>query len=186
MVSGAAYERYALQLAKSAKRFLQVPHRTVILQGRPGWPAATLYRYHALLDREWEEDYLFLCDADMRFESEVGEEILGEIVATLHPGYAMRSEKPYYCGAFVGGEREAFLELATYLKWRIDADDDRRIMAEWHDETHLNRELALHPPAVTLGPGYCFPDDASGYPWLKGVERKLVALDKTPSEKAGR
>ena len=46
-----------------------------------------MYRYHAILERAGEDEYLFLIDADMLFEGDVGEEILGELVATLHPGY---------------------------------------------------------------------------------------------------
>lgn len=204
VVSGDAYVRYAEQLFSSAREHLKIPHKTYLLEGREGWPAATLYRYHAIRERfsSLKGDHLFLCDADMRFESAVGEEILGEFVATRHPGYVGQKNLPferrassvacvsngkvYYAGGFVGGERESFLGLVLRMTQQIDHDDEAGVLARWHDESHLNRILNDHPPSVSLSPSYCFPDDASGYPWLKGQERKLVALDKTPAERNGR
>ncbi len=215
VVSGDAYVRYAEWLFESARKHVRLPLRCVMLEGRSGWPSATLYRYHAILEEKWDEDYLFLCDADMRFEATVGEEILGELTATLHPGYMARdsgknskySLRPvfnlpfehrpesqaqvvngevYYCGGFVGGRRDTFLLLAEKIAAQIDSDAERGITARWHDESHLNRVLWKVPPAVTLSPSYCMPDDASGYPWLDGLPRKLVALDKTTAERVGR
>lgn len=202
VVSGKAYEDYAEQLWASARKYVQIPLTMVRLEGRPGWPAATLYRYHVLLNWHCDCDYIFLCDADMRFEAPVGEEILGEIVATQHPGYVGRKDLPYedrpesaafvafgdtyYCGGFVGGEREAFLDLARKMVLAIDKDEEHGIVARWHDESHLNRILNDSPPTVTLSPSYCYPDDVNGYPWLWLYERKLVALDKTQAERNGR
>jgi histo-blood group ABO system transferase len=204
VVSGKVYEDYAEQLFESAHRHLRLAHITVQLPGYHGWPDATLYRYHTVLDYAdgLTADYLFLIDADMRFEADVGEEILGRLTATQHPGY-VNGEKPpyedrpesaacvrkgrcYYAGGFVGGERQWFLAMAQKIVWQIDQDISNGILARWHDESHLNRVLAAAPPEVTLSPAYCMPYDASGYPWLKGTERKLVALDKTPAERRGR
>ena len=40
----------------------------VTLRARPGWPDATLYRYHVLLEQRSSSDstIVFLIDADMR------------------------------------------------------------------------------------------------------------------------
>lgn len=202
VVSGEVYERYAKNLFTSAKEHFQMPLKMVQLEGMPGWPAATLYRYHVILNWHCQCDYVFLCDADMRFEAPIGKEILGELVATQHPGYVERKDFPYedrpestafvasgdayYAGGFVGGEREAFLDLAQKIVFAIDEDSENGILARWHDESHLNHVLADFPPTVTLSPSYCYPDDATGYPWLKRYERKLVALDKSPAERNGR
>jgi len=59
------------------------------------WPLPTLYRYHLFLREEEllkEYDYVFYCDADMKFVSRVGDEILGDLVAAQHPMYAIRKE----------------------------------------------------------------------------------------------
>lgn len=201
VVSGEVYERYAERLMESARKFF--PGDGKILCGREGWPDATLYRYHAVCEENWSGyDYLYLCDADMRFEAPVEDEIFSSLVATQHPGYVTRKDLPYedrpesaayvrkgtvyYAGGFVGGTRAAFLDLAHGIVNQIEQDDRNGITARWHDESHLNRQLALLPPTRTLSPSYCFPDDASGYPWLDGMKRILVAVDKTPAERNGR
>lgn len=203
VTSGEAYSRYAKGLFWSARDNFYGD--TLRLKGREGWPAATLYRYHVLLeneDRLSAYDYIYLCDADMRFEATAGVEIYGEITATQHPGYVHGVAPPYerrpesaayvkrgttyYAGGFVGGERQAFLSLARAIAAQVDADDAKGIVATWHDESHLNAYLAEHPPSVTLSPSYCFPDDSSGYPWLADTKRILVALDKTAEERGER
>ncbi len=202
VASGENYIRYAEEMFDSANEWLDLPFKPYLLGGRSGWPAATLYRYHVILERSWDEEYLFLCDADMRFEGDVGEEILGELVATVHPGYMNKESMPYerrpesracvtdgevyYCGGFVGGRTRTFLLLAERIRDQIDRDNSHGVVARWHDESHLNRVLSIVHPSVTLSPSYCYPDNAEGYPWLKGMERKLVALDKTPAERVGR
>src|SRR5207244_3120596 len=55
----------------------------------PGrWPMPALKKYHLILDNNnglRSLDYVFLMDADMLFNDTVGDEILGDRVATLHP-----------------------------------------------------------------------------------------------------
>lgn len=71
------------------------------LRGMPGvnivptesvpWPMPTLMRYHLFLQQEEklkDYDYIFYCDADMKFVNIVGDEILGTgLTAAPHPGY---------------------------------------------------------------------------------------------------
>ena len=59
---------------------------------------------------------------------------------------------------------------------------------KWHDESALNAVLANDPPAVTLDPAYCFPDDDAWYRsfWREPYERRIVALDKTQAERGER
>jgi len=68
-----------------------------------------------------EQDYLFACDADMLFVNSVGDEILGQRVATLHPGFldkrgsyetnprskayiSILEGTQYFAGGFYGGK----------------------------------------------------------------------------------
>ena len=212
VVSGEAYEKYAQEMFHSAFEYFGpdpvVAH--IALPGREGWPDATLYRYHVLLEN-WHVfdgfEYVYMIDADMKFEAEVGGEILCPLAATLHPGYITKPwqalpyetqiessayARPtrsdfYYAGGFVGGLRTHFLDLVESVVGGIDADDAKGIMAMWHDESHLNRYLSTRQrPSLALSPSYCMPDDARGYPWLDGFERKIVALDKTPAERGQR
>lgn len=200
VVSGEVYVRYAQQMSFSAATFF--PGDVRLVPGRIGWPDATLYRYHALLEEDWSGyDYLYLSDADMLWEAPVGD-IFGEIVATEHPGYVGKKDLPYegrpestafvakgeryYAGGFVGGEREAFLDLCRKMVFAIDEDAEHGLTAVWHDESHLNRILHDSPPTKVLPPSYSYPDDDSGYPWLKHYPRILVALDKTAEERGDR
>jgi Glycosyltransferase family 6 len=136
----------------------------------------------------------------MRFESPVGPEILAPLGATRHPGYVTcpRRELPYerrpesaafvpfgagsvyYSGAFVGGLRDAFLDLSARISGGIDRDAAGGIVARWHDESHLNRCLIDTPPFQNLSPGYCYPDDDRPYRplWREPYPRRLVTLDK--------
>ena len=60
-----------------------------VYQKKLGWPFDTMMRFE-MYDRHREKikimDYLFALDADMRFVDTVGDEILGELVGTQHPG----------------------------------------------------------------------------------------------------
>lgn len=213
VAGGVVYERYAEHLMESARRFFK-PTDIVelhVLAGDEGWPNGTMMRHHRLLEALPRVQYVFLCDADMRFVAPVGPEVLpGEygITATLHPGFAGRSrvELPYetndrslayvgpdegglyYCGGFVGGERLAMRMLSTQITTIIDMDGERGIVPVWHDESALNRVLATDPPDVTLSPSFCYPDNDAWYRtfWPESYERRLVAIDKTAAERSGR
>jgi hypothetical protein len=205
VVSGAEYVRYARELHRSAEgRFMSdsgTAPLLLILEGRPGWPMATMHRYHVILEEAHclaEATHVFHIDADMRFVGNVGSEILAPLVATAHPGYVGRrgtfEGRPesaayvgpdegttYFCGGFVGGEREEFLRLATAIRDGVNADGTRDLIAVWHDESHLNRYLAGRPPDVTLSPSYCYPEDDRYYRrkvWPERYEPKIVALRK--------
>lgn len=57
------------------------------------WPEPTLKRYHLFLQQEAllsEYDFIFYIDADMKFVSRVGDEVLGDgLTGAQHPMYAM-------------------------------------------------------------------------------------------------
>lgn len=160
------------------------------------WPHPTLFRYNIfnqsrpLLEKA---DYIYYCDADMLFVDDVGDEVLGERVATLHPGFykSPRAEftyesnplslayipshegTHYYAGGFNGGTAGEYLKLCKILSQRILDDYKRGIIAKWHDESHMNRYFIDNPPTVILSPSYCHPES-----WRLDIEKKLLALDK--------
>ena len=167
------------------------------------WPAPTLKRYHYFLkekDYISKFDYCFYMDVDMKIVGRVGEEILGELVATQHPGfwwknknlfsYERRPEstayipygqgKMYYAGGFNGGKPEHFLKMSEKIASSIEDDLKKGIIAVWHDESHLNRYLLDNPPTLELSPSYCFPEaiDYSPNIWNVPFERKILALEK--------
>lgn len=169
------------------------PNTVYAYQSRLGWPYDTMHRYHTY-QKNWElfkdQDYLFACDADMLFVSPVGDEILGERVATLHPGFVgkrgsyetnplskacvrRKEGKCYYAGGFYGGSKEAFSHILQTNIRHIDEDLKRGLIAVWHDESHWNRYCIDYPPTVVLSPSYCYPES-----WNLPYEKKLLALDK--------
>jgi len=161
------------------------------------WPFMTLERYKLFFNSKEilsEMDYLYYCDADMRFVNNVGDEILSDLVATQHPGHYERRGTPetnpnslacvyphenmqYFAGGFNGGNSKEFLKMSETLSNNIDNDYSRGIIAIWHDESHLNRYMIDNVPTKILDPSYCYPES-----WSIPFDKKLLALDKNHSE----
>lgn len=163
-----------------------------------GYPLQTLHRYGTVLEHSGAfapYSHIFYIDVDALFVAPVGEEILCDgITATLHAGFREGfgawetryesmacvppvMQKRYYCGGFNGGSREAYLTMARSIRSGVEADAAAGFMAKWHDESHLNRYLAYHPPAKVLAPTYCFPEPV----YLKhpSTEVKIICLEKS-------
>ncbi len=183
----------------------------VIYQKRLGWPHDTLMRYsiyYQYRDELKDMDYLFATDADMLFVDAVGEEILSDRVATLHPGYFNRrgtyerrkasaayvspgEAKHYFCGGFNGGSVVEFLKMSRMITENILKDLSSNIIAIWHDESHVNRYFIDNQPTCILSPSYCYPENWDtpqqkiqlAYPanWKVPFQPKLVALNKSHS-----
>jgi histo-blood group ABO system transferase len=178
---------------ESHKNMIKIPHKKL------GWPYDTMMRleaYHRAAEQLAEMDYLFALDADMRFVDTVGDEILGERVGTLHPGFFNKPRahftyesknldstayirpdegKHYFAGGFWGGNRTEFLELCRVCVENIYTDLATAFIAEWHDESHLNRYFIDHNPTVILSPSYCYPETQTLRP---DCPKKLLALNK--------
>lgn len=177
----------------------EVPEDTFRIQHehRP-WPYPTLMRYHAFTKNSnilEKMDYLYYSDADMRFEGFVGEEILGDLVATQHPGfwdkprsffsqsYEDRPESmafmpdnkgtAYYAGGFNGGKSSEYLKMSLEISKWIDKDSSNGIIAKWHDESYMNKYFSEHIPTVVLNPSYCYQEEKQ-----MPFPRKIVALKK--------
>lgn len=176
------------------------PDVVAIAQSHMLWPGSTLFRYNifnASKDKLKEMDYLFYSDADMLFVDTVGDEILGERVATIHPGFYNKSRNAftyetrreskayvspsdgsrYYAGGFNGGTSSEFLKMCLVLSERIIGEFEKGFIAVWHDESHMNRYFIDNPPTRELSPSYCYPES-----WSLPFERRLLALDKNHEE----
>lgn len=163
------------------------------------WPWMTLGRYKIFSensDKLSEMDYLFYCDVDMLFVNEVGDEILGDLVGTLHHGYFGVSKsglfstiesnqnslayinpesiERYFAGGFNGGKSDIFLNMAKVLSSNIETDFNNGIIAVWHDETHLNKYFVNNKPEIILSPSYCYYENSGD----NRFEQRLVALIK--------
>lgn len=162
------------------------------------WPWMTLGRYKIftncsiLLEKM---DYLYYCDADMKFVGVVGDEILSDRVATQHPGYYGRRGTPetrtnslacvypheqmeYFAGGFNGGTSEEYLKMAEIISNNIDDDYRRGVIAIWHDESHMNRYFIDNKPTKILDPSYCCIENWMDCPF----GRRLLAIIKNHSE----
>jgi histo-blood group ABO system transferase len=169
-------------------RTLHIPHQK--------WPGVTIRKFHYLCQyaKELAEfDYIYMCDADMRVVAPVGREILGDLVATRHPGFYDKKPEEFTCernpastayipltegkvyvmGAFFGGRYQNMMAMAADRSAAIDADYANNIEAVWHDESHLNRYVFDHPPDVLLSPAYCYPEGRD-----LPFDPKILALDK--------
>lgn len=174
-----------------------LPHTIYAFHPRLGWPFDTMNRYHAYYNHAEllkDQDYLFALDADMLFVEDIGDEILGERVATLHPGFIgqrgtyetdpaskacvnMNEGVMYFAGGFYGGSRDAFFHILQTNIASIEEDLSRGIIAVWHDESHWNRYCIDYPPTVILSPSYCYPES-----WMLNYSKKIIALDKNHAE----
>ncbi len=173
-----------------------------IFQQRLGWPFDTMMRgqaYYYSKKLLAQQDYLFACDADMRFVGPMGDEILGDRVATLHAwfdpsyiigrrgtyetnpkstAYVAEHEGDYYfAGGFYGGSSDEFLKMTSSILTNIYKDLSNGLIAIWHDESHWNRYCIDHPPTVILSSDYCFPEEIA----IPGIS-KLLALLKPHEE----
>jgi len=171
----------------------QNPHITPIFQARMGWPYDSMMRtatYAKNKEQFKDCDYLYACDADMVFVDYIGDEILGNLVGTLHPGFTFRrgtyeqrpesqacvtptEGKHYFAGGFYGGTQEEFINLIESLTSNIQKDLDQGIVARWHDESHLNRFFIDHEPSTILDTSYCYPEG-----WSLETHPRLIALTK--------
>jgi histo-blood group ABO system transferase len=161
------------------------------------WPWMTLGRYEIFYSKKQkllQQDYLFYCDADMRFCDMVGDEILSKRVATQHPGYFNTRGTPetnpnslacvfefenmqYFAGGFNGGESVEYIKMSEILSNNINEDLKKNIIAVWHDESHINRYFIDNPPTKILDPGYCYGESLRP-PFVP----RLLALDKNHQE----
>lgn len=172
------------------------------------FPHPTLKRYEFFTNAadKITSDYLFYLDVDMGIVGDVGEEILpdeshGGLVVTHHPGFYRggwgstncnpaskawipeEQRKTYFAGGFNGGETKAFLAMAKELSENIADDESRGVMAEWHDETHLNAYMSTRNPKK-LTPEYCMVEqqelrDRWG---IAHFAPKIIALAKNHAE----
>eukprot|EP00698_Gefionella_okellyi_P024428 TRINITY_DN8607_c0_g1_i1.p1 TRINITY_DN8607_c0_g1~~TRINITY_DN8607_c0_g1_i1.p1 ORF type:complete len:642 (-),score=116.64 TRINITY_DN8607_c0_g1_i1:49-1974(-) len=160
-----------------------------IEQSSIGWPFDSLGRDHLYYrDRHlWSSmDYVFAIDSDVLFVGAIGDEILGDRVATLAawfygmPGtkatYETRrgangiplstafipveNRQCYFAGGWFGGRHDQMLHMLKTMSAQITTDLLRTppVIAAWHDESHVNRYFVDYPPTHVLSPGFLFPE----------------------------
>ncbi|XP_068451173.1 globoside alpha-1,3-N-acetylgalactosaminyltransferase 1-like [Clinocottus analis] len=173
----------------------------------PGWERLTRRRMALLADAirnpiSREVEYIFCADIDQEFVAPVGEEILGHLVATLHPEhYGMpRKDFPYeveevssacveedegdyyYTSELYGGSVSEMYSLARACSLLILQDQANGVMARGLEESYLNRYLIDNRPTCVLSPEYSWWDSALApavdVQRLVSLGRKCEAYDK--------
>ncbi|OCT82789.1 histo-blood group ABO system transferase 2 [Xenopus laevis] len=147
-----------------------------------------------------EVDYLMCADVDMVFNDRVGVEILGDLVATIHPGFfisqtyqfsydrnpASAAYIPfgqgdfYYMAAFYGGTVKEINKLSTFCHKGIVSDKQKNIEARWQEESHLNKYLLYNKPTKLLSPEYIWDTTLTNGDLVK--RRRFLTVQKNHSE----
>lgn len=173
-----------------------------VYQEHKPFPYPTLMRYHIITDfcarNNISHKYYYYLDVDMKIVDTVGDEVLGKLVLTRHPGFyhkrtkhfeletkflsraytPHRTAKFYYCGGFNGGAD--YLKMANTIRGWVDVDQKYGHVPMWHDECYLNAYANKHEPGVILSPSYCYPDvniDIKKY-GLQDLKPKILAVTK--------
>lgn len=85
--------------------------------------------------------------------------------------------KNYVCGAVFWGLHDSFHQLCVEIKSQIDKDSDNKVIAKWHDESHLNKWLTTHP-TVLATPEWAY---APGYRNLRKLQPRIEVVHKPSS-----
>jgi hypothetical protein len=161
----------------------------------------TSKRYAPVHSSKWP-DYIYYLDVDYLLVSEVKEEIFGNLVAVLHPGFSMAGggswcndmksnaytfpqyRKHYFAGGTQGGEFYEYYEMMRRLSRDIDDDEKRGVRAEHNDESHWNRALSEHKNFKILDSSYCMVEQETfRRAWkIDNLKPKIIALDKNHAE----
>ncbi len=82
--------------------------------------------------------------------------------------------RDYVCGGCWFGTKSGVLEMAESLRRKIEIDLQSDFIASFHDESHLNAFISDKKIKI-LNPEFCYDP---GYPQLKDVSPKILAVDK--------
>ncbi|XP_063795790.1 histo-blood group ABO system transferase 2-like [Pseudophryne corroboree] len=224
------YIRFLLPFLESAEQFFMVGHKVTyyvftdkvndvvkpklatdrILQlhevtADQRWQDVSMRRMEALTlftkeQMQKEIDYLICADVDMVFNDHMGVEILGDLVATLHPGFFLSERESftyerrpisaayipdsqgdfYYMAALYGGKVEEIYKLSLACQKGITEDKKKSIEAVWQEESHLNRYLVYNKPTKVLSPEYLWDTNLPHGEFIK--KRRFLAVHKNHNE----
>lgn len=166
------------------------------------WPFPTLKRFEYFLraKNELEKfDFLVFMNGNLIVKQKIFEkDILPQndekLFVTQHPGYFASSSKDfpydrnpecsayipegegkyYFAGGFNGGKSSDFIKLMELLSENINNDLSKNIIAQWHDESQINRYMYDYRESFRiLSPAYLYPQG-----WKIPFEKKIFILDK--------
>lgn len=170
-----------------------------IEQQKLGWPYDTMMRFKMFnsIREQLTGEYVFFFNANMKFLSDVGTEVLpgfenDYLMGVKHPGYYSKPSQIlpyerrsnsnlfipydrngiYYQGCFNGGRTEEFMKMSKILEDKINNDLSNGIIPIWHDESALNHYFIDKKP-LAVDPSYAYPESVD-----MPFEKKIIQLDK--------
>lgn len=173
----------------------------IIQQHDMGWPYNTLLRFQMFQKhrQQYEHtDYLFFFNANLEFIKPINKEFLldnANLLCVRHPGFRnvknvnyfpycrqkkstayipYNEGKDYVQGALNGGKTEAFLTLIETLALNVKEDLNNKIIAEVHDESHLNKYILNRNDVKILGAEYVYPEG-----WELEEEPQIISREKS-------
>lgn len=174
-----------------------IPGQVKIYQKKLGWPYDTLMRYHMFLTQKdllLKMDYLFFFNANMIINSVITEEDIlpskdEDLVAVLHSSFvnsrgtfetresstaylADNEGQYYYQGCLNGGSSNNFIKMCETLKTNIDIDLENKIIAVWHDESHMNCYMDKKN-IKKLHPGFSYPEFLN-----LNYDKRIIMIEK--------
>jgi len=177
---------------------------TLIRQECKGFPADSLFRYDMFLSIEQEVkkyDYTFFMNANMLCVSQVDKTFIPTakehyLAFTESFGYVGRNPRifpyernrkskayiphvkgvnyKYVLGGINGGRTAEYFAFIHEMSQQIRDDDNRGIMAIYHDESHVNRYFFEHPNCKLLSYEYALAEGVQA-----DKEAKIIIRDKT-------
>ena len=156
-----------------------------IYQKNLGWPGNTLYRFHmfySITEKLKEFDYIIFYNANAIMNQKITEDELLPQVEDFAFARHFRFEKSNNCffpydrnkkseayvkygdgkdyvqACFLCGKGEAMLNMICALKHNIDMDEKKRVVARWHDESHVNKYI-IDKKYRLLGVEYICPQN---------------------------
>ena len=173
---------------------------TFIQERDYGWPGDTLFRFRmfsSISDKLLLYDYVFFFNANAKVMRDVGEEILPtkdqELTVVQH--FGMRGKNPmlytydrntkstayvkwgcegkdYIQACFFGARSSDFVRISEELAKNIETDWQNYVVAEWHDESHLNKYIISHSYRL-LPTSYAAPER-----FYSGCDINIMMRDK--------
>lgn len=161
-----------------------------IYQKKLGWPFDTMMRFEMFASQKdllKECDYLYFLNINLVCRKTVGEEIIPKeehdfLMVCSHPGYynkpvqaypydrnpnctayiPMGKGNHYAPGGFNGGRSAEFLKFCEISAQNVRIDLKNKIIAQWHDESHLNKYILDKKPLI-MPINYMYPKSVK---WL--------------------
>jgi hypothetical protein len=191
--------------------FTKYPVKTVQIKDL-GWPRNTMYRFKYFFESKelfkgLDSIFYFNANAEIinysYFSNTFFYNFTDDLIAVIHPGYqnsptsllpferrkhstaSVGSEfvnLRYFQGAIMGGSTSAFLKCSETISKQILEDENKGVIAIYHDESHWNSFLVKNTDLslCVLHPGFAFPEG-----WSMNYDCVILMRDKERYFKQG-